>query len=89
MADDDQWRFSVDDFPDEGPGATASTTDAETGSVENEDGATEDTGGNVAGTLGGASADPEPGSPTPENAFFVLLGATATVVVFLVVSGII
>lgn len=35
------------------------------------------------------SADPEPGSPSLENSVFVLLGATLTLAVFLLLSGVI
>ena len=81
--DDDQWRFSVDEFDDaEAPAASPHGEDA-AGVDEQE------SGGNVAGTIGGLDEDLEPGRPTLENAFFVTLGAAITVVVFMVVAGVI
>lgn len=90
MTEDDQWRYSVDDFPDDGPGVTESRANGD-GERDADAPATDaderESGGNVAGQIGGLDEDLEPGTPTLENAFFVVLGATATVIFFMVVAG--
>ena len=88
--DDEQWRFSVDEFPDDGPGEAERRANGE-GDVTDSDADAEEqeSSGNVAGQIGGLEEELEPGSPTLENAAFVVLGATTTVVFFMVVAGLI
>lgn len=59
----EEWRFSLDDLPDEEPGASETTDD---GASSNED-------SNVAGTLD-RNQPLEPGDINLENALFVALG---------------
>lgn len=92
--DEDEWRFSVDELPDDEdePGDGYETDRAvktADSSAEGADGEDDESGGNVAGQIGGLEETLEPGTPTLENAVFVLLGATATVLFFMVVAGLV
>ncbi|MFD1586791.1 hypothetical protein ACFR9U_07340 [Halorientalis brevis] len=90
MSDDEQWRYSVDEFPDDGPGTAERRGNGEGDVTGTDDDAPEqESSGNVAGQIGGLDDELEPGSPTMENAVFVVLGATTTVVFFMVVAGLI
>lgn len=76
MSDDEtEWDHSIADLDDTGEDERAQDDGTESG-------------GNVAGQIGG-SEDLEPGTPTGENVFFVLLGATLTLALFLMVAGVI
>ncbi|WP_136717960.1 DUF7312 domain-containing protein [Halorientalis salina] len=89
--DEDGWRYSVDDFPDddtaESTPETSSTADESSDGTDPE--ADDESNGNVAGHIGGVDDELVPGTPTLENAAFVALGAVATVLFFLVVAGVI
>lgn len=74
--DDDQWRFSLSDLPDE--------DESESDNGSESDGAGS---GNIAGQMVGPDEDLEPGTPSLENSFFVLLGALVTLLVVLVMAG--
>jgi hypothetical protein len=99
MAEDDEWRYSVDEFPDaevsengdDRERDVVTGADVEAGPPDDREGEDEDEDdeGNVAGQVLGLDDRIEPGSPTLENAFFVLLGAVATVVFFMVVAGLV
>jgi len=84
MADseDEEWQFTLDDLDEE-----TADEPADDGSDERDGGDAED-GGNVAGSLTVAD-NVEPGQPTAENAFFVALGFTATLLLFLSVAGLV
>lgn len=82
MADeDDQWRFSLDDLPDDGESDREASGTRDDGDWE--------PGGNVAGSVLGEEEELEPGQISPENAFFVALGALSAIAVVLVVAGVI
>ena len=66
---DGQWRYGVDDVGDA----------AETGGAGRE--ANAGTGEGVMGSTDAAAPDPEPGSPTAENAFFVVLGSLTVIAI--------
>jgi hypothetical protein len=82
MAEDDEWKFSLEDLEDDGTDATDPGAD-ETGEGDG-DGADDEEPGSF---LGGDD-DPEPGTPTLEGTAFVLLGAAVTVIVLLSMFGV-
>jgi len=81
--DDDGWKFELEDLP----GADDEAGDGEAGVDEAEADADDDSGGNVAGSIG-VDQELQPGSPSLENTAFVLLGALCTVLFFLVLVGV-
>lgn len=66
--EDDEWRFSLDDLPDEEPAANETVAD-EVSAEENS---------NITGTLE-RDQPLEPGDINPENALFVALGVSIVV----------
>ena len=98
MADseDDGWEFTLDDLEeetaddpaavDDGNGAPERGDEHDGGNVDTESDVED--GGNVAGSLT-VEDSVEPGQPTAENTFFVVLGFTATLLLFLSIAGLI
>ena len=78
VEEDDEWRFSLSDLED----------DEETSEESDED----EVGGNVFGSIQGAAEELEAGTPSKENAFFVVVGVVLALLFFaqfllVIVSG--
>lgn len=99
---DDEWRFSVDEFDDSGPGSSGDAADdaghngredsdfgdptADTGAHTDDADDEYDGEGNVAGEFA-PQVPVVPEMPELENAVFVTLGAILTVLAFAAVVG--
>jgi ABC-type Na+ efflux pump permease subunit len=79
VEEDDEWRFSLSDLEDDEE--AVSEADGE-----------DEVGGNVFGSLQGAAEELEAGTPSKENAFFVVVGVVLALLFFaqfllVIVSG--
>jgi hypothetical protein len=77
-ADDDEWRFGVDEVGESADEADGGGVGRGRGPA---DAASNAEGEGVLGSADQRQPDPEPGSPTVENAFFVVLGSLTMVAV--------